>query len=81
MRLMGLRVFAWDKGFPGLGINTTLVCLQLIGMYPKVKLALSNTKHLPASSSKSCCIMMGIIPSMPGERSERQVISCAGYLQ
>jgi hypothetical protein len=42
MRLIGLRDFAWDKGFPGLGINTTLMCLQLIGIYPKAKLALSN---------------------------------------
>jgi hypothetical protein len=32
MRLMGLRDFVWDKGFPGLGINTTLICLQLIGI-------------------------------------------------
>jgi hypothetical protein len=32
MRLMGFRDFFWDRGFPGLGINTTLMCLQLIGI-------------------------------------------------
>jgi hypothetical protein len=42
MRLIGLRDFARDNGFPGLGMNTTLICLQLMGMYPKAKLALSN---------------------------------------
>jgi hypothetical protein len=67
MRLMGLRNFAWHKGFPGLGINTTLICLQLIGIYPKAGLAISNTVSFLASSSKLCCTMMGIIPSMPGD--------------
>ena len=28
---MGRRDFAWVSDFPGLGINTTLVCLQLTG--------------------------------------------------
>jgi hypothetical protein len=65
MRLMGLRDFAWDKGFPGLGINTTLICLQLIGIYPKDGLARTNTISFPTSSSKPCCIMMVITPSMP----------------
>jgi hypothetical protein len=35
MRLIGRRDFFWDDNFPGLGINTTLTCLQLMGMYPK----------------------------------------------
>jgi len=67
MRLMGLRDFAWDNGFPGLGINTTLMCLQLMGIYPQAKLALSSNRSLFASSLKPCCSMMGIIPSMPGD--------------
>jgi len=67
MRLMGLRDFAWDSGFPGLGTNTTLICLQLMGIYPKAKLVLTSNKGLLASSSKPCCSMMGIIPSMPGD--------------
>jgi hypothetical protein len=62
-RLIGLRNFAWDKGFPDLGKNTTLLCLRL---YPKAKLALSNNKMFPASSSKGCCSMMDMIPSMLG---------------
>ena len=32
MRLIGRRDFAWVSDFPGLGINTTLVCLQLTGI-------------------------------------------------
>jgi hypothetical protein len=48
VRLMGLRDFAWDNDFPGLGINTTLICLQLTGIYPKAKLALSNNRSFPA---------------------------------
>jgi hypothetical protein len=40
MKLMGLRDFIWDRGSTGLDINTTLMCLQLIGIYPKAKLAL-----------------------------------------
>jgi len=67
MRLMGLRDFAWDNGFPGLGINTTLMCLQLMVIYPKARLALSSSKSFPMSSSKPCCGMMGIIPSMLGD--------------
>jgi hypothetical protein len=67
MRLMGLRDFAWDNGFPGLGINTTLICLQLMGIYPKAKLALSSFKSFPASSSKPFCSMTGIILSLPGD--------------
>jgi len=31
-RLTGLRDFAWVSGFPGLGIKTTLVYLQLMGI-------------------------------------------------
>jgi hypothetical protein len=54
MSVMVLRDFAQDRGFPGLGINTTLMCLQLIGIYPKAKLALRNIKSFPASSSKPC---------------------------
>jgi len=57
----GLRLGQW------FGINTTLMCLQLMGIYPKTKLAFSSSKSLPASSSKPCCSMMGIIPSMPGD--------------
>ena len=41
---MGLRDFAWDNGFPGLGIIATLMCLELMGIYPKVKLALSSNQ-------------------------------------
>jgi hypothetical protein len=67
MRLMGHRDFAWDINFPGLGVNTTLICLQLMGIYPKAKLALSNIKILLASSGNPFCSMMGIIPSMPGD--------------
>jgi hypothetical protein len=67
MRLMGLRDFAWDKGFPGLGINTILICLQLIGIHPKAELALSNIKSFPTSSLKPCCSMIGTTPSMPGD--------------
>jgi hypothetical protein len=67
MRLMGLGDFAWDKGFPGLGINTNLICLHIIGTYPKAILTLSNTTSFPNSSSKPWCSMMGIIPSMPGD--------------
>jgi len=66
MGLMGLRDFAWNNGFPGLGINTTLLCLYLMGIYPKAKLALSISGSFPANSSKPCFSMMGIIPSMPG---------------
>jgi hypothetical protein len=66
-RLMGRRDLAWVSGFPGLGINTTLVCLQLIGMYPNGKLALSSIELFPPSISKPCSGLMGIIPSMPGD--------------
>jgi hypothetical protein len=45
MRLMGHRDFTWDNDFPGLGINTTLMCLQLMGMYPKAGLVLSSIKN------------------------------------
>jgi hypothetical protein len=65
MRLIGHRDFAWVIDFPGLGINTTLMCLQHMGIFPKARLALSIIKILPASSSNPCCSMMGIIPSMP----------------
>jgi len=65
MRLMGLGDFTWDSGFRSLFINTTLICLQHMGIYPKAKLALSNSKGLSASSSEPCCGMMGIIPSIP----------------
>jgi len=64
---MSLRDFAWDSGFPGLDINTTLICLQLMGIYPKAKLALSSSKSLLESSSKPCCSIMAIIPSLPGD--------------
>jgi hypothetical protein len=67
MRLMGRRDFAWDINFPGLGMNTTLICLQLMGMYPKARLALSNIRSLLTSSENPCCSMMGIIPSVPGD--------------
>jgi hypothetical protein len=69
MRLMCLRDFTWDKCFPGLdiGINTTLICLQLIEVYPNSILALISTIGVPASSSKPCCSMTSIIPSMPGD--------------
>jgi hypothetical protein len=67
MRLIGLRDLAWVKDFPGFGINTTLVCLQLIGIYPKAKLALSNFNNFPPSRLKPCCSMMGIISSIPGD--------------
>jgi len=66
VRLIGLRDFAWEKGFPGVGTNTTLICFKLMGMYPRDKLALSDIRTFPASSSKPCCSIMGIIPSMPG---------------
>jgi hypothetical protein len=42
MRLIGHRDFAWDISFPGLGIYITLTCHQLMGIYPKAKLALSS---------------------------------------
>jgi hypothetical protein len=67
MGLMGLRDFAWDKGFSDLRINITLICLQLIGMYRKAKLGLSSTIGFRASSSKPCCSMSGIIPLMLGD--------------
>jgi hypothetical protein len=67
MRLIGRRDFAWDNGFTGLGINTTLICIQLMGKYPKAKLAVSSISNLPPSSSKPCCSMMEIVPSMPGD--------------
>jgi hypothetical protein len=67
MKLIGRRDFAWDNVFPGLGIYITLTCRKLMGLYPKAKLALSNIRSLLASSSKTCCIMMGIIPLMPGD--------------
>jgi hypothetical protein len=67
MRLMGRSDFAWDIVFPGLGMNITLICLQLMGMYHKAKFALSNIESLLASSEDPCCSMMGIIPSMPGD--------------
>ena len=67
MGLMGLRDLAWDNGFPGLGINTTLMCHQLMGIYSKAKLAPNSNKVLLASSSKHCCSMMSITPSMPGD--------------
>jgi hypothetical protein len=67
MRLIVRRDFAWDISFLGLGIYTTLMCLQLMGIYPKAKLALSSIRSLPASSSNPCCSMMCIIPSMPGD--------------
>jgi hypothetical protein len=31
-----------------------------MGMYPKAKLALSNSKNFPASISKPCCGMMAL---------------------
>jgi hypothetical protein len=62
---MGLRGFAWDNGLPGLGMNTTLMCLQLMGIYHKAKLALSSIKSFPEGTSNPCGSMMGIIPSMP----------------
>jgi hypothetical protein len=40
MRLIGRRDFAWDIGFPGLDMNTALMCLQLMGMYPRPDLLL-----------------------------------------
>jgi hypothetical protein len=54
MRLIGRRDFAWDKSFPGLGIKTILTCLQLIGIYPKAKVALSSINNLHQGSSKPC---------------------------
>ena len=43
------HAFAWDKSFPGLGINSTLVCLQLIAMYPPT--------NRPCGSSCICTYM------------------------
>jgi hypothetical protein len=65
MRVIGRRDFAWDINFACLGINTTLMFLQLMGIYHKAGLPLSNIRSLLASSSNPCCSMMGIIPSTP----------------
>ena len=43
------HAFAWNKSFPGLGINSTLVCLQLIAMYPPT--------NRPCGSSCICTYM------------------------
>jgi hypothetical protein len=67
MRLMGRRDLTWVYIFVGLGISTTLICLQLMGMYPKAKLTLSNIKKFLANTENPFCSIMGIIPSMPGD--------------
>jgi hypothetical protein len=49
VRLMDRSDFVCDD-FLGLDIYTTLICLQLIGMYPKAKLAISSISSFPPSS-------------------------------
>jgi hypothetical protein len=62
---MGLRDFAWDSGFPSLGIKTTLICLQLMGIYPKAKRALSSVISLGAGDWIVCrpsgCLVDGSV--------------------
>src|SRR3978361_1801578 len=67
MRLIGLGDFAWVVERPGFGMNTTLICLHVLGMYPMARLALITLTRGPARTSSPCWSIMGMIPSGPGD--------------
>lgn len=67
MRLMGLNDLGEKLGrLPAFGMKTTLTCLQTLGIYLRVKLALKIPVRCGSSASIPCCNSAGKIPSPPG---------------